>query len=311
MGDGEDLGAGEKSAFAQYPMPTNAMMPTAQCPLPNAQSLHLYIPVPNIDMSRFFRIAKTLLVTYYAYMLEYRAELFLWALSGSLPLILMGIWMQAAQGGRFGWEPVEFARYFLAVFIVRQFNAVWVIWEFEKEVVQGKLSPKLLQPIDPVWHHITSHISERFARLPFALGLVLLFFALYPQSFWLPNPGQFLLFALVAVLGFFLRFLIQYTFAMFAFWMERASAIEQIWMLFYLFLSGVVAPLEVFPEPVRQVVLWMPFSYLVHFPAALLVGLRVVVGRGLPVMLGWGVVFFLLNRWLWRRGLKHYSGMGA
>jgi ABC-2 type transport system permease protein len=258
-----------------------------------------------------FRKATTLLVTYYAYMLEYRAELFFWALSGSLPLILMGIWIEASQGGRFALEPIDFARYFFAAFIVRQFNAVWVIWEFEREVVQGKLSPRLLQPLDPVWHHFASHVSERLARLPFIIGLTLLFFALYPDAFWVPSFSDVLFFILAIIVAFSLRFLIQYTFALFTFWIERASAIEQFWMLFYLFLSGMVAPLEVFPEPVRQVVIWTPFPYLVHFPASIAIGLGENIGRGFIVMLGWGAIFFAINRWLWKRGLKHYSAMGA
>lgn len=257
------------------------------------------------------RVARTLLSTYYAYMLEYRAELLLWALSNSLPFILMGVWIQAAQGGQFGLSPLDFARYFLAAFIVRQFNVVWVIWEFEKEVVQGKLSNRLLQPLDPVWHHFASHVAERFARLPFIFVLVGLFFALYPGSFWIPNLIQILEFIVVVAIAFSLRFLIQYTFALFAFWTERASAIEQFWFLIYLFLSGLVAPLEVFPEHVRQVVLWTPFPYMVHFPSAIVIGLPVNFGKGIAVMLIWGAIFYVLNRWLWRKGLKHYSGMGA
>ncbi len=257
------------------------------------------------------RKARVLLFAYYAYMLEYRAELFLWALSGTLPLILMGVWTQAAQGGKFGLTPVDFIRYFLTVFLVRQFTTVWVIYEFEKEVVEGKLSPRLLQPLDPVWHHVASHLSERLARLPFAILLVGLFFALYPQAFWIPELGKLLLFLLALILAFALRFLIQYTFAMFAFWTERATAIENFWFLFYLFLSGMVAPLAMFPAPVRQVVLWTPFPYLINFPASILIGLPVDVGQGFLVMLGWGALFFGLNRWLWRQGLKQYSGMGA
>lgn len=262
-------------------------------------------------MNRVLRTAKTLLIAYYAHMLEYRAELLLWALSGSLPLILMGVWIQASQGGRFGLSPLDFTRYFLAVFFVRQFCAVWVIWEFEKEVVQGKLSPRLLQPLDPVWHHVASHLAERLARMPFALGLVGLFFLLYPQAFWVPSLERFFLFVLACVLGFALRFAIQYTFAMFAFWIERAAAIEQFWFLLFLFLSGMIAPIELFPPVVREVVLWTPFPYLIHFPAALLIGLPVDAVRGFLAMLGWGVLFFFCNRWLWRQGLKRYSGMGA
>jgi ABC-2 type transport system permease protein len=262
-------------------------------------------------MKLLFRRISTFLSVYYAYMVEYRAELILWVLSGSLPLILMGVWIQAAEGGRFGLSAIEFARYFLAVFLVRQFTVVWVIWEFEREVVEGKLSPRLLQPIDPGWHHVAAHLSERVARLPFALGLVGLFFFLYPQAFWLPGGYDLLLTIPAVGIAFVLRFLTQYTFAMFAFWTERASAIEQFWFLFYLFLSGMVAPLELFPEPVRQIVLWTPFPYMVYFPASLLVGLPVNVGQGFLAILSWSVVFFLLNRWLWRKGLKHYSGMGA
>jgi len=262
-------------------------------------------------MSSVFRKTRVLLTSYYAYMLEYRAELFLWALSGSLPLILMGVWTKAAQGGQFGLSPLDFARYFFTVFIVRQFTVVWVIWEFEKEVVEGRLSPRLLQPLDPVWHHVASHLSERLARLPFMLALVVLFFTLYPQAFWVPSLGNFLLFLIAVILAFALRFLIQYTFAIFAFWTERASAIESFWFLLYLFLSGLIAPLQMFPERVREVVLWTPFPYLVHFPAALLIGLPVNLVQGFFVILGWSLLFFVLNRWLWRQGLKQYSGMGA
>jgi ABC-2 type transport system permease protein len=258
-----------------------------------------------------FRIATTLLSTYYAYMVEYRAELLFWVLSGSLPIILMGIWMQAAQSGQFALSPLEFSRYFLSAFIVRQFTVVWVIWEFEREVLEGKLSFRLLQPLNPIWHHFVSHFAERFARLPFAIALIGLFFFLYPDAFWLPNPGNLLLFLVVVHLAFALRFLMQYTLAMAAFWIERASALEQFSFLFFLFFSGLIAPLEVFPPTIRELVLWTPFPYLIHFPANLLVGLPVDVGRSLLVMLGWSAIFYVLYRWLWQKGLKQYSGMGA
>lgn len=257
------------------------------------------------------RIPKTLLLTYYAYMLEYRAELFLWVISSSLPFILMGIWIKAAQTQQFSLSSEQFAQYFFAVFLARQSNAVWVIWDFERDVIQGKLSPRLLQPLDPVFHYFFSHLSERFARLPFVLVVIILFFLLYPQSFWLPEFKTFLIFLFILLVAFVLRFLIQYTLALFAFWTERASALEQLWYLPYIFLSGIVAPLDVFPSAVRAVVLWTPFPYLIHFPAAFLVGLPVNFTQGLFVMLSWGIVFFVINRWLWRRGLRQYSGMGA
>ncbi|MGF1568927.1 MAG: ABC transporter permease [Nodosilinea sp.] len=257
------------------------------------------------------KISRVMLSVYYAYMVEYRAELLFWVLSGTFPLILMGLWAEAAQGGQFGLGPTELVRYFLAVFLVRQFTVVWVIWEFEREVVEGTLSPRLLQPIDPVWRHFFSHGAERLARLPFAFMLVGLFLLLYPEAAWWPTPLNLGLGMLAVVLSFCLRFMIQYTFALAAFWIERASAIEQFWFLLYTFLSGMVAPLSLFPDAVRAVVLWTPFPYLIYFPASLLTNQGEQVAQGFGAMVLWSGVFLVLNRWLWRRGLRQYSGMGA
>lgn len=261
--------------------------------------------------SKAIKLSRVMLSVYYAYMVEYRAELLFWVLSGTLPLILMGLWANAAQGGQFALGPTEFVQYFLAVFLVRQFTVVWVIWEFEREVVEGKLSPYLLQPVDPVWRHFFSHVAERFARLPFALALVGLFLVLYPQAAWLPSLGNGILAALAIVIAFCLRFLMQYTFALLAFWTERVVALEQFWFLLYIFLSGMAAPLALFPDSVRAAVLWTPFPYLIYFPASLLINQADQIFQGFAAMLMWGLVFLGINRWLWKKGLKQYSGMGA
>ncbi len=262
-------------------------------------------------MGWLYKKATTILLTYYAYMLEYRAEIFLWALSNSLPIILMGVWIKAAQSGNFGLNTQDFARYFFSIFFVRQFTTIWVIWEFEREVLDGRLSFRLLQPIDPVWHHVARHLAEKMTRLPLILAFCTLFFVLYPQAAWLPKMSDIFFCAVAIALAFILRFAIQYTFAMLAFWTERASAIQQFWYLFYIFLSGTIAPLEVFPPTVRQIVEFTPFPYMMHFPAAILTGLDVDIASSIGITIGWTILFLFLNRWLWRKGLKQYSGMGA
>ena len=265
----------------------------------------------NASRNWLWHKAKTMVVVNYALMVEYRAELILWVLSNSLPFIMMGVWSEAAEAGQFALGPTDFARYFLAAFLVRQLTVVWVVWEFERSVIEGRLSFRLLQPIDPIWYHVAEHISERLARIPFTAIVLGIFFALYPAAFWLPGLGQILLWLPIVALVFVLRFLMQYCLGLLAFWLERASSLEQFWFLLYLFLSGLLAPLEVFPPTFREIVLLTPFPYLVHFPAALLVGLPVRWWEGCLVILAWSLGFYFLSRWLWRRGLRQYSGMGA
>jgi ABC-2 type transport system permease protein len=43
----------------------------------------------------------------------------------------------------------------------------------------------------------------------------------------------------------------------------------------------------------------------------LLMGLPVEFGKSVLIILGWAIAFLIVNRWLWRKGLKQYSGMGA
>ncbi len=260
---------------------------------------------------KFLRKIRTLVSVYYAFMLEYRAEIVLWMLAGILPFILMAVWTTAASQHDYGLSPVEFARYFLAVFITHQMISVWVIWEFEEHVLYGYLSNYLLQPMDPVWRYVSSHVAERLSRFPFLALLVVAFFLLYPEAFWVPSLKDVVAFFIVVNLAFATRFLIQYSIAMLAFWMERVVAFEELHFLLFLFLSGYVAPLQLFPEVVREVVMWTPFPYMISFPANILLGKEVDITKGMIVMVVWLLIAFVLNRILWRLGLRRYSAMGA
>ncbi len=270
-------------------------------------------------MKATLRKVRIFIVVQYALMLEYRGEIFFWAVATILPLIMMGPWMVAGATGRFALGQSEFARYFIAAFLVRQFQLVWVIYEFEFYVVSGRLSPLLLHPIDPIWRWVSAHIGETLTRAPFIVMIVAFAIWLFPQSLetpsgatWLPEPGAVALAALACASAFTLRFLLQYALAMGAFWIERVSAFDRLVFLPYLFISGLIAPLEVFPPLVREISLWTPFPYLIWYPAGVLTGGQVPPASQAFAVIGlWALALHLIGRTLWRRGLRHYSAMGA
>ncbi len=262
-------------------------------------------------MRRAFRLARVLLSTQYAVMLEYRAEIALWALAGLLPLIMLGVWSGSGAAAALGFGPGQLARYFLSAFVVRQFTVVWMINAFEEDALQGRLSPYLLQPLQPLWRYLAAHLAEQVTRLPFVLAILAVVFLLQPSLAWLPSPGAALLALFATNLAFALRFLLQTVIAMLCFWSERASALDRLLLLPFLFLSGLVAPLEAFPPGVRAFALWTPFPYTVWFPASLLSGADVNVARGFAALAGWVALLLPLTLWLWRAGIRRYSAMGA
>jgi ABC-2 type transport system permease protein len=259
------------------------------------------------------RLARVLLASQYATMLEYRAEIALWALSGVLPFIMFGVWSGVAgQGGSgAGLDPGRLARYFLAVFLVRQFTIVWVIHSFEEDLVEGRLSAYLLQPLPPVWRHLSAHLAEQATRLPFAVAMAALFVLIQPAAFRLPSAGTVLMGVVAIHLAFLLRFTLQYALAMACFWSERATALDRLFYIPYLYLSGLIAPLDTYPESVRRFAMATPFPAMVHLPARLLAGQEVDVTAGFAVMAAWAAVLAPLCWLLWRAGLRRYSAMGA
>ncbi|MEM6553762.1 MAG: ABC-2 family transporter protein [Planctomycetota bacterium] len=275
-------------------------------------------------LSRPIRLSKAYMGFAYAFMTVYRGELFLWMIATSLPIIMMGIWVEAGESGAFpGFGPVDAARYFIAVFIVRQFTVCWVIYDFEYQVVTGKLSSRLMHPADPAWYFVTNHLADQAIRAPFCIGLLALCFVIQPQAlwgnasvggeygWWVPSLQQVGAAVVATYTAFALRFLMQYTLAMLAFWHERVAAADAVLMVPYTFLSGLVIPLQLLPEPLDQWVFYTPFPYMVWWPATLLAGGDAGFLQPLLVVTGWLVGLYAVNRVVWRRGLKHYSAMGA
>jgi ABC-2 type transport system permease protein len=262
-------------------------------------------------VARGLRLARVLLSSQYALMLEYRAETALWALSNLLPFIMLGLWSGAEATAAAGVDRLQLARYFLAAFVVRQFTVVWVIYSFEEDNLQGRLAPYLLQPLLPVWRYVSAHLAEQVTRLPFVAVIVALFFLLDPAALWIPSPLVLLQTLLAIWLAFAVNFLLQHAIALLCFWSERASALERLLSIPFLFLSGLVAPLQLFPEPVRSAALWTPFPYMVDVPARILAGAAVNQPASFAAMVGWIALLLPLNAWLWRAGVRRYAAMGA
>jgi ABC-2 type transport system permease protein len=256
-------------------------------------------------------VARALLVSQYALMLEYRAEIVLWALSGVLPLIMLGVWSGSGAGAGAGLSPQQISRYFLSAFLVRQFTVVWLIHVFEEDALQGRLSPFLLQPLAPLWRYLAAHFSEQASRVPIVAVMLLALGLVAPGLLWLPSARSLLLGLVAIQAAFLLRFLLQVVVTTLCFWSERAAALDRLLLIPYLFLSGLVAPLETFPPVVRRLAMATPFPWMVDFPARLLAGEEVNATLGFAAISAWCLLLLPIGRWLWLAGLRRYSAMGA
>ena len=252
----------------------------------------------------------TLLKIQYSNMLEYRAEIALWAISGIIPFFMLNIWTNNGLNESINISDTMLSRYFISAFFVRQFSVVWVVFTFEEDALLGRISPYLIQPMHPFFRYFAQHIAEQITRFPFALLIAFIFFILNPESFWIPSIKTTLVAGFSTFLSFLIQFLIQSVIATFCFWTEKASSIEKLLFIPTLFLSGLLAPVESFPEFVKSWIYITPFPYLINFPANILSENSTNISSGIFIQILWIIIFFIMFRKTWKSGTKKFTAMG-
>jgi len=252
----------------------------------------------------------TLLKTQYSNMMEYRVEIALWAISGVIPFFMLNIWTNNGLNEAINISDIMLSRYFLSAFFVRQFSVVWVVFTFEEDALLGKVSPYLIQPIHPFFRYFAQHIAEQITRFPFALIIAFFFFIFNSTSLWFPSFGIILISLISTFFSFLIQFLIQSIIACFCFWTEKASSFEKLIFIPTLFLSGLLAPVEAFPDFVKSWVYFTPFPYLIDFPARILSGNDVNLLSGISIQIFWILLFLFIFIKVWRKGSKRFTAMG-
>ncbi len=253
----------------------------------------------------------TLLKVQYSNMMEYRIEIALWAISGIIPFFMLNIWTNNNLNESINVSNVMLSRYFLSAFFVRQFSVVWVVFTFEEDALLGKVSPYLIQPLNPFFRYFAQHIAEQITRFPFAMIIALVFFLFNPECIWVPSLGIFLLSFFATFFSFLIQFLIQSIIACLCFWTEKASSIERLLFIPTLFLSGLLSPVIAFPGYVKSWIYITPFPYLIDFPANLLSGNKTNIISGFVMQIFWISVLFPLFKRTWSVGTKKYTAMGS
>ncbi len=254
--------------------------------------------------------------TTFASMVQYRISLFIWMISQVLePLVYLIVWSTVSNGSGGsvgGYTAQGFAAYYLALMLVNQFTYTWIMWEYEYRVRQGLLSFALLKPVHPIHSDIADNLSSKLITLPILMvvagGLALIFHPAAAFTFW---AG--LAFIPALILAFLVRFLLEWTLALAAFWTTRVNAINQVYFILMLFLAGQIAPLSLFPQWLQIVADILPFRWMLGFPVELLLGrlspIQAVVGLG--AQSAWVIVSLVLIRVIWRAGVRVYSAVGA
>lgn len=246
----------------------------------------------------------------------YRGAIAIWLLSlVTTPVISLVVWTTVARsngGAAGGFTTGQYAAYFIAVMIVNNMTFTWVMWEMEWRVKNGMFSPVLLRPLHPIHNDVVANMTFKLmtltAMLPIAVALGFYFHADFNTSIW-----DVLAFIPALIGAMALRFIVEWTISLAAFWITRTMTLNELVGIGTVFLSGMAAPLSLFPESFRVVAAILPFRWTLAFPVEVMLGRAdgtdMLIGFGMQIL--WIGLAFLVMRWVWERGARRYSAVGA
>ncbi len=267
-------------------------------------------------MRDLMHIYRVLLRTAWVTVLEYRAQAVLWLISSIFPLVMMVVWLAVVdEAGPLagGWGSTDFISYYVGAALVYQLTGAWVVWDWDEDIRTGKLSIKLLKPLDPFHHLLSGELGWKILILIFFVPIMIIIAGLTHAITYPIALDMFVAFVLSVAGGFVLAMLMASAFGVLAFWSTQARNLYQLWFGVGQFLSGWIAPLALFPENFRQIASQLPFRSTLGLPMEILMG-RLTwpeIGFGFGVTLVWCLIFLIIYRVLWRLGLRRYEAVGA
>ncbi len=90
-----------------------------------------------------------------------------------------------------------------------------------------------------------------------------------------------------------------------AVWLQDCSPVYWIWQKCAFVLGGLMLPLEVYPDWLRDLALWTPFSAIMHGPGRMVFGWQPELAAWVALkLLFWGVVATAFLMFVYRRALR-------
>jgi ABC-2 type transport system permease protein len=256
----------------------------------------------------------------------YRAEMFVWVLATTMPLVMLALWTAVAREGAGGavaregaggsiarYGEAGFVTYFLCAFIVRQLTGCWAFYEINFEIRQGTLGMRLLRPVHPLAAHAFENVAaipmRALVALPIAVGAL----AILEPHRVTHDPAQWALWVLAVAGAWTMTLFVNLAVGCTAFFLEQSMKLMDLWLVFYFVLSGYTIPVDLFSPRVRAAIDWLPFRYLLGFPVEVMTG--AVTHAEAAAMLArqwaWVGAMAALTVFLWRRGIARFAAHGG
>jgi ABC-2 type transport system permease protein len=188
-------------------------------------------------------------------------------------------------------------------------------YQISEEIRNGMINQFLLKPVNYYAYRFSVFVAARLVSgalvlLPLAIGFPFYMDVLAIPSDWSARLALGLPAMLLSAL---IQFTIAYCFGLLTFWFLEIQSFVILSMAIEVLLGGQMFPLDLMPAWLFQISQYLPYFYMMYFPAAIFTGRIPLdqIGSGLVIQAAWVVILLVFAQLLWRRGLHKHTAVGG
>jgi len=186
-----------------------------------------------------------------------------------------------------------------------------VLEDIGDEMISGNIANYLNKPYSYIMYKYSYSIGQSIIKFltTFIMCGTVVFLLLGPLNINLVNIPFILI---IVILAMTLNFIIMAFIGVFAFWLEDAKSLEFLYSKIVFTLGGMLVPLDIFPQWLHTISIYLPFSYIAYYPAKLFVGFGFNLFFNILIMeLVWIAIFIALTMLTYKYCIRRISINGG
>ncbi len=251
-------------------------------------------------------------------MLTERSRSFVWFLNSLIPPIILYIYWVAAlpsSGGNIeGWTLSTISSYYFLLIVA----STTLLAHIEESVAyldiqQGEIVQYVLKPFPYYLMNLIYETPYRLLQGSYGIISILIFIFFFKTSFTFTTDLITIFLAiLISIFALMLSFTFKMVLGLLAFWFTDTRGLYEIFDAMIIIFAGFLLPITLLPWGLSEVAQILPFSYMIYYPIVSFQGklshLQMI--QTLAIQISWMLVFGMTYRFLWKRGLKKFTGIG-
>lgn len=267
-----------------------------------------------MSLAANLRAMPTMLRVGLAETIAYRAEMIVWILTTTMPLVMLSLWTSVADEAPFRqYTQTDFVAYYLGALIVRNLTSNWVAWQIGEEIRTGTLSMRLLRPVHPFAGYLATHLAAIPLRALVVMPVVVIMLFTDARHVLVGDAPRLGLFVLALAGAWLLTFAMFVFIGALSFFLEKSMALVEVYFGLFMLLSGYLIPLDLMPGWMASVAAWLPFRAMLGMPVELLIGRLdpAAAAEAVALQWAWALGMVAVAVLTWRRGVHRFEAYGA